>query len=75
MPQLLTLFSSTDRTSSNKGFGELGCRADVEGHDITGGLAAGATVCAVVTTHDASEMRDAHFITPTLRDLQELLLG
>ena len=42
---------------------------------ITGGLAAGATVCAVVTTHDASEMRDGHFITPTLRDLQELLLG
>lgn len=42
---------------------------------VAGGVAAGATVCAVVTTHAASQLRDAHFITPTLRELQELLLG
>lgn len=42
---------------------------------VRAGLTAGATVCAVLTTHDATELRDAHFITPTLPDLQELLLG
>lgn len=42
---------------------------------VRAGIAAGATVCAVVTTHEASELTDAHFITPSLSDLQALLLG
>ena len=42
---------------------------------VRAGIAAGATVCAVVTTHGADELTDAHVITPTLPDLQRFLLG
>lgn len=42
---------------------------------VRGGLDAGAVVCAVVTTHSAGELGAAHYITPTLSDLQRLLLG
>lgn len=42
---------------------------------VRAGLDAGATVCAVVTTHDADELGDAHVITPTLPDLKRFLLG
>ena len=42
---------------------------------VRAGIAAGATVCAVVTTHAADELTDAHVITPTLPELQHFLLG
>lgn len=42
---------------------------------VRGGVDAGATVCAVLTTHGADELGDAHYITPTLPDLHRLLLG
>lgn len=42
---------------------------------VRAGLDAGATVCAVVTTHDPEELGDAHVITPTLPDLKRFLLG
>lgn len=42
---------------------------------IAAGIAAGAVVCAVVTTHAAPEMHEADFVSPSLGDLQELLLG
>lgn len=42
---------------------------------IRGGRDAGAFVCGVVTTHDASELGDAHVITPSLTDVRTLLLG
>lgn len=42
---------------------------------IRSGLAAGAFVCAVVSTHPAAELQDAHAITPTLPELQRLLLA
>lgn len=41
---------------------------------VAGGIAAGATVCAVLTTHTADELRAAHFVVPTLAELRRLLL-
>ena len=42
---------------------------------VRGGVDSGAVVCAVVTTHEAADLTEAHYLTPTLHDLQRLLLG
>lgn len=42
---------------------------------VRAGVAAGATVCAVLTTHSAEELSAAHFIAPSLAELQHLLLA
>lgn len=42
---------------------------------VRAGISAGALVCAVVTTHTAEELAEAHVITPTLPELRQRLLG